>query len=83
MRCGTDIRTLFSISEISKPCYFVLLARASAKDQSSGSLRQPLGREKIAHATHRRKGDDKRAGTGVGEINREREKECKMKQIRG
>ena len=40
----TDRRTLFSISEISKPCYFVLLARARAKDQSR---RQPLGREKI------------------------------------
>ena len=43
----TDGRTLFSISEISKPCYFVLLARARAKDQSSGCLRQPLGREKM------------------------------------
>ena len=46
----TDRRTLFSISEISKPCYFVLLARARAKDQSSGCLRQPLGREKILTA---------------------------------
>ena len=43
----TDRRTLFSISEISKPCYFDLLARARAKDQSSGCLRQPLGREKM------------------------------------